>query len=50
MLGAENFAKTLRDVQKAAVEKDEYKIEKFLTDAKKTAKFLKHSISEYQNQ
>ena len=47
MLGAENFAKSLRDVQKAAVQKDEYKLDKFLTDARKTANSLKHSISEY---
>lgn len=47
MLGAENFAESLRIVQKAAGKKDDSEVAKFLINARTAALSLRRSISEY---
>lgn len=47
MLGAENFAESLRIVQKAAGKKDDSEVAKFLINARTAAVSLRRSISEY---
>jgi CheY-like chemotaxis protein len=49
MLGADNFAESLRILQKAASKKDESKVAEFLINARMVAVSLRHSISEYLN-